>query len=159
MKPRSFEPLTRLASPHDETELLFYMNSISDGTTSHEKESSPIRKKMIEHSGSDKAQSVVLQYLRLSFLAYNKRPSKKPLYFTIAKIRKINKGNVSYNIFEVVGSFITYDSTGETFHRPMKMKFSVEGLGSNVKGSDLNIYLYSITVDKKEIFGWWYSSQ
>jgi hypothetical protein len=103
-----------LANPHDETELMFFMNSISDGTLKSYKPDSFSEKRLIAHSRSDSDKSVALQYLRLSLMAYCRRPDIVSPQFKIVNISKIKNVESTGWLFVGIGHFIANDASGHS---------------------------------------------
>lgn len=148
-----------LANPHDESELAFFMNSISDGTEARSDYNSTTGKRLIAHSRSDSDQSILLQYLRLSIMAYNRQPGANPPYFKINNIFKNNEVK-NYNQFIAKGFLLANDATGHTIQYPLQMKFGIDIVNSTCKDSknycSCDVYLEDIVINGHDIYGWWY---
>lgn len=85
-----------LGNPHDESELNFYMNSISNGTLSAYDKKEKTMLKLVEHSysKSEDEPSILLQHLRLSLMAHNIRPGSNPPSFQFVKLKQSDKSEI-----------------------------------------------------------------
>jgi hypothetical protein len=148
-----------LANQNDESELMFFMNSISDGTETNTDYNSTIGKRLIAHSRSDFDQSILLQYLRLSIMAFNSRPRSTPAYIKINNIFRNNEAK-KYNQFVAKGFLFANDATGHPVQYAVQMKFGIDIVDSTCKESknycSCEIYLEDIVINGHEIYGWWY---
>jgi hypothetical protein len=149
----SMKNWTQLGNPHDEIELIFYMNSISDGTTSAYSRNSKTMEKLTRHSKSisQDEPSLVLQYLRLSLLAYNKRPASEPPEI---KLLSVNQGKEN----EVVADCYlkASDLSGHYIQIPTKVVFELGDIPSRGKTvNQVRLYLQKIYVSDRMVYGWW----
>ncbi len=148
---------TQLSNPHDETEILFFANSISNGSAAVYSDTSPILAKSTRHSQSQKQSSVVLQYLRLSLMAFNGRPGPKPLHMTVSAIQVDEKKSTV-----VANGFLhAYGADGKPVEYPTDIRFSVvsypeEEYGKYKKMPRFCISLSDVVVGNQSVFGWWY---
>jgi hypothetical protein len=150
-----------LANPHDETELIFFMNSISDGTINSYKPESPSGRKLVEHSRSKSDRSVVLQYLRLSLMAFSRRPDVVPPQFKIENVSISKNGKDDRWICIAKGRFAANDASGRLIEYPVKITFASDigehSKSPNAVNSVFNKFsLETIIVNGHEIYGWWY---
>lgn len=135
-----------LGNPHDERELKFYMNSISDGTTFAYDRKEKSMRKLIEHSQSvsEDEPSILLQYLRLSIMAFNTRPGVIPPYFQLIKLSQpIQHEIVARCIYEFV------DNSGVTVKKKAEIIFDI---GDNPRR---DLFLQKITIGERLIYGGW----
>jgi len=143
----------RLSNAHDETEIAFFANSISDGTDAVYTTDTPLEKRIERHSRSQADQAVVLQYLRLSLLAFNSRPGKAPPNIVVSEIFRREGGN------EIVarGRLDTYGSDGKPAQRPIEIGFDIEARTASSGDKDgFCLSLDSIMIGKQKVFGWWH---
>lgn len=152
-KAASMRNWERLSNAHDETEIAFFANSISNGTDTVYTTGTPFEKKIERHSRSQTDQAVVLQYLRLSLLAFNSRPGKSPPNIVVSEIFPREGGD------EVVasGHLDTYGSDGKPASQPIEIGFDIEVRTTN--SGDKNGFclgLDSIVIGKQKVFGWWH---
>lgn len=143
----------RLSNAHDETEIAFFANSISDGTDAVYTTDTSLEKRIQRHSRSQSDQAVVLQYLRLSLLAFNVRPGKTPSNIVVSEIFRREGGN------EIVarGSLDIYGSDGKPTQRPIEIEFDIETRTSSSGDKDgFCLSLDSIMMGKQKVFGWWH---
>lgn len=147
----------QLSNPHDETEILFFANSISNGSAAVYSDTSPILAKSDRHSQSQKQSSVVLQYLRLSLMAFNGRPGPKPLYMTVSAIQVDEKQStvVAHSLLHA------YGADGKPIEYPTDIRFSIvsypeEKYEKSERGARFCISLSDIVVGNQSVFGWWY---
>lgn len=143
----------RLSNAHDETEIAFFANSISDGTDAVYMTGTPIERRIENHSRSPTDSAVVLQYLRLSLLAFGPRPGKKSPNIIVSEIFHREDGS------EVVakGHLDTYSSDGKLVQHPMEIEFDLDvhtASSGDKNGFCLN--LNSIVIDDRKVFGWWH---
>ena len=144
----SMKNLGILASPHNEDEISFYVNSMTDGTKSaYEKLSDNLEshlEKIKSKSSSEK--SVLLQYLRLSLLAYNKGyGSKAP----IIKITNVEQSQLHNYEFIVEGIFLV-NSAGKQIELPAKLTFYTD---YSAFALDKSVYLGEIIVNNNILYG------
>jgi len=143
----------QLGNPHDETELMFYRHSISDGTLSAYKENSKTLKSLIKHSQS-KSQSepsILLQYLRLSLLAYNQRPGSEQSKFTLLSCKQVSTNEV---IAEC--SFKVNDASDRFIQIPAKIVFELGDFRSPSKTThQTRLYLQKVYISDHMVYGWW----
>lgn len=143
----------RLSNAHDETEIAFFANSISDGTDTVYTTGTPLEKRIERHSRSQTDQAVVLQYLRLSLLAFNSRPGKSPPNIVVSEIFPREGGD------EVVarGHLDTYGSDGKPASHPVEIGFDIEvRTASSGDKNGFCLGLDSIVIGKQKVFGWWH---
>lgn len=152
-KAASMQSWKRLSNAHDETEIAFFANSISDGTDTVYMTGTPLEKRVERHSRSQTDQAVVLQYLRLSLLAFSSRPGKKPPNIIISEIFHREHGN------EVVarGQLDTYGSDGKPVQHPIEIEFDIEvRTAGNGDKNEFCFGLDGIMIGKQKVFGWWH---
>ena len=146
----------QLSNPHDETEILFFANSISNGSAAVYSDTSPILAKSDKHSQSPKQSSVVLQYLRLSLMAFNGRPGLKPLHMTVSAIQVDEKKStvVAHSLLHA------YGADGKPIEYPTDIRFSVvsypEEYGKYDSSARFCLSLSDVVVGNQSVFGWWY---
>jgi len=154
---------TYLGNPNTYTEDRFHVNSVSDGTT-YAWES------IGKEGRSGDEQSALLQYLRLSFMAYYGRLSPVPSQINVTNVVKRNsdhetamlnvelEGEVDY--FDVEGFFSVINCYRESMQHPIRIRFYVQveqpPYEMQPRSDKLFIYLESISIHDHEIFGWWY---
>jgi hypothetical protein len=152
-KAASMRNWERLSNAHDETEIGFFANSISDGTDTVYTTGTPLEKRIERHSRSQTDQAVVLQYLRLSLLAFSSRPGKTPPNIVVSEIFRREGGN------EIVarGRLDTYGSDGKPAQRPIEIGFDIEARTASSGDKDaFCLSLDSIMIGKQKVFGWWH---
>ncbi len=143
----------QLGNPYDEIELLFYMNSISDGTISAYDKKSKTLESLTKHSQSvsQNEPSIVLQYLRLSLLAYNQRPSSES---PVMKLLSVNLANTKEVIAECI--FKVNDISGNFIPIPSKIIFDLDNISTTIKkNNQIRLYLQKIYIGDRIIYGWW----
>jgi len=136
-----------LGNPHDESELLFYMNSISNGALLAYNKKEVTSQKMIEHSRSISKDepSVLLQYLRLTLMASNKRPGIIPSAFNIVRLNQPNLNEIVASCF-----FFSTNTSGVRVKKPAKIYWGIRST------TNKDIFLQEITIDGRVVYGWWY---
>lgn len=143
----------RLSDPHDETEIGFFTNSISDGTATVYSRESPIRKRVLRHSGSETDSAVVLQYLRLSLLAVSPRPGRTAPKIVVTEISPEGSER------EIVakGHLETYGMDAKSAVRyPLEIGFDLEvHADSSSRKNKFCLSLGDITIKGQKVFGWW----
>lgn len=152
-KAASIRNWERLSNAHDETEIAFFANSISNGTHTVYATGTSLEKRIQRHSRSQTDQAVVLQYLRLSLLAFNLRPGKTPSNIVVSEIFRREGGN------EIVarGSLDTYGSDGKPTQHPIEIEFDMEArTASSGDKNGFCLSLNSIMIGKQKVFGWWH---
>jgi hypothetical protein len=139
-----------LGNPHDEIELRFYKNSISDGSKSAYNKSSATFEKLLNHSRSKSKDepSIVLQYLRLSLMAFNVRSGDKPSVFNFKSLSQTNSSEVV-----VECDFIVHNASGKRTNRKAAIVFEI---GDNPK---TDLYLQKIYFNSRLLYGWWYERE
>ncbi len=146
-----------LGNPHDETELSFYMNSISNGSSSAYSKNSITSQKLINHSQSNSKSepSVLLQHLRLSLMAFNIRPGDS---VPVIKITKITQANNQSKEFVIEGAFIANNALGQSTPYQTRIVFEIDdSTASAQKGP--SIALQKIVIGGQVIYGWWHGLQ
>ena len=136
-----------LGNPHDETEIMFYMNSISNGSKSAYESNSLTMKKTVNHSRtiSGNELSIVLQHLRLSLMAYNVRPGSEAPSFIFKSFEKVSANEAVAHC-----DFKFNNASGRTVLKAAQILYSV---GDNpVK----DMFLYKIYIEDHLVYGWWY---
>lgn len=152
-KAASMRNWERLSNAHDETEIAFFANSISNGTDAVYTTGAPLEKRIERHSRSQTDQAVVLQYLRLSLLAFSSRPGKKSPNIVVSEIFRREGGN------EIVarGSLDTYGSDGKPAQHTIEIEFDMEArTASSGDKNGFCLSLASIMIGKQKVFGWWH---
>lgn len=147
----------QLSNPHDETEILFFANSISNGSAAAYSDTSPILAKSDRHSQSRKQSSVALQYLRISLMAFNGRPGPEPLHMTVSAIQVDEKKStvVAHSLLH------GYGADGKPIAYPTDIRFSVvsypaEEYEKYESRARFCLSLSDIVVGNQSVFGWWY---
>ncbi|MCP4354006.1 MAG: hypothetical protein GY795_51830 [Desulfobacterales bacterium] len=150
----------QLSNPHDESEIMFFMNSISDGTEKNYNKNSVSMQKLRKHLKSDSDQSVVLQHLRLALMAYELRPGSSSPYIEIKSISRNQiddekLGSYQFSV-EAEGVFIANDLSNNLAKHPVKIVFQVEKvpawLQKNGHYGPYLIYLESISILGNKIY-------
>jgi hypothetical protein len=141
---------------YDETELLFYMNSISDGTISAYAEHTATEERLVNHSRliSEHEPSVVLQYLRLALLAYNLRPGSEPPVFRLLSFHPSE-----HDPDEVIAEclFMVNNAAGHFVQLPAKVVFELGDPSQTSRPtSQSKLYLLTISIGEHIVYGWWY---
>lgn len=149
---------TRLANPHDETEINFFANSISGGIASAYGESTPTGKAIIKHTKSPGAPSVVLGHLRLSVMAFANRPSDESPTFQVVSIDKATLGALPPS--ELVAKVLlrTHDSSPQAAGIPSAITFDVASEPSGIAPKQACLSLRSIDIGGRQVFGWWHNT-
>jgi len=147
---------SRLGNPNDESELSFYMNSISDGASTAYDKNAATNQKLIKHSQSTSKSepSVLLQYLRLSLMAFTIRPGDSA---PTIKINKIIPAFGKSNEYIVEAELIANNATGKLTPYHAKIIFEIADI--EVAQKDLSIILQKMIVDGHVVYGWWYDLQ
>lgn len=152
-KAASMRNWERLSNPHDETEAAFFANSISDGTDAVYTTDTPLKRRIERHSRSQTDSAVVLQYLRLSLLAFSSRPGKKSPNITVSEI--FHRGDGSE--IAARGHLNTYGSDGKLVQYPIEVEFDIDvRTASNGDKNEFCLNLGSIVVGERKVFGWWH---
>ena len=135
-----------LGNPHDESELKFFIDSISDGTLSAYDDKKDTMKKLVKHSQSITADepSVLLQYLRLSLMAYNIRPGAISPSLQLVSISQLSQNQIVAKC-----TFHLLDASGDTVAKDAEVFFDI---GDNSKD---DLFLYKIIVDGRAAYGGW----
>jgi len=144
----SMKNLRILTSPHDETELMFYLNSMTDGTTQNQEKLSDKLEGHIDESIASSEKSILLEHLRLSFLAHNKRAGSKA---PIIKITNIRQSQNNHYEFVAEGIFLVNDASGKQTELPTKLTFYTD---YSEFAHNKSVYLGEIIVNNKIIYGW-----
>lgn len=143
----NMENLGRIVNPHDESELMFYMNSIADGTIKAYEEGSASMGKLIAHSRktTEGEPSALLGYLRLSLMAYNIRPGNEPPSFVYKSFKILGS-----NDYSVTCDFKINNASGHVEKKNAELIFE--------KGDtpQKDLFLQKISISGHIVYGWWH---
>ncbi len=137
-----------LGNPHDETELIFYINSISNGTKVAFNKDTPEWNDLLKHSRSNSGDetSIVLQNLRLSLMAYNVRPGDDPPLLKVLSLKQSGQNEVVVECLFMVNS-----PSGHRISRPASITYD---RGDNPQK---DLFLQKIIINENCVYGWWYN--
>lgn len=135
-----------LGNPHDESELKFYMNSISDGTSSAYERKKMTMEQLIRHSRSksENEPSTILVFMRLALMAYNIRSGDNSPYLNFVALVQSNSNEI---IAEC--NFKILNAGGIQIEKKAEVFFD---LGDNLYK---DIFLQRISLDGRIVFGGW----
>ncbi len=143
-----------LGNPHDESELSFYMNSISDGSLTAYDKSSLTGQKLIKHSQtiSKTEPAILLQHIRLSLMSFSIRPGNTS---PILKVVSMQPANNASSEIRVDCMLMANNAQGKYVSHRATIVFDVVD-GERVERGRIQLALQKITVEGQVIYGWWH---
>ncbi len=146
-KAANMKNLRGLVNPNDESELMFYINSLSNGTLAAYQSNKAVLEKVIKHSKSvSKSEpSTLLYYLRISLMSQNKKLGVAPPSFELVKISLGKHNSIVAHCY-----FKSTDHSGSLVSKQSVVVFDI--------GSDSNsdVFLTKIIVGGQVLYGSWY---
>ena len=143
-----------LGNPHDETELSFYVNSISDGSLAAYDKGAPTGQKLLKHSQttSKTEPAILLQHLRLALMSFNIRPGNTTPFLKVVSIQPANNAP---NEIIVDSVLMANNAQGKYVSHRAAIVFDVID-GEKTEKGRMHLALQKVTVGGHVIYGWWY---
>lgn len=147
----------KLGNSHDETEIAFYANSISDGTEAVYSKAG-LQEKIIRHSRQTSDKSTVLEFLRLAVLSMLNRPPSQPPQFKVHDLKQIDQGSAVQRQEVKLRADFTWPESNTSM--PSTITFDVYETELSAKNpKEICANIRTIEVGSVTIFGWWYETK